>query len=280
MSKNISITTLPKISNFKTVNNLDVDKRYFIDPKGLNIPISVAKFTKIRELYTLKVMSGENVKNIVLDIFLNKDERFLLHSIDMVKGKFVMKILDCKLNEFTFCDFEKDILRVQTKDYTKRMRLNQKEKYHNKNSKKRIYTKKHPDGYWKKYNGDYGKAKYAFDIHNDIEAIYNFREKYPESNAFAEIIMEYENKQNSQVEDSKETVININPKIQQYIKRIIPLFRNITDEATFMDILHVFIKSGELKSRIDTDEVEKMKNEFSEMKKEISVMSDALALFA
>ena len=73
---------------------------------------------------------------------------------------------------------------------------------------------------------------------------------------------------------------NINPNVQRYIKRISPIFRNITDDTAFMDILHVFIKSGELQSHVDTNEVEKMRNEFSEMKKEISVMSDALALFA
>ena len=280
MSKNTTISALPKISNFEIIKNLDVDKRYIIDPKGLNIPITIAKFTKIRELYTLKVMSGEDIRNIVLDIHLNRDGRFLLHSISMAKGKFIMEILDCEHNNYTFCDFEKDILRVYSKDYSERMRLNQKKKYNLKKSKKCRRNKKRPDGYQQEYNKDYGRAAYVFKRHNDIKLILSFKEKYPDSDAFADIIANYNSKQNSQVETSKKTVTNINPNVQRYIKRIIPIFRNITDDAAFMDILHVFIKSGELKSHVDTNEVEKMRNEFSEMKKEISVMSDALALFA
>lgn len=280
MSKNTFISALPNINNFEIIKNLDVGKRYIIDPKGLNVPISIDKFTKIRELYTLKVMRGEDIRNIILDIQLNRGGRFLLHSISMIKGKFIMKILDCERNEFTFCDFEKDILRVYSENYSERMRLNQKEKYNLKKSKKCHRNKKRPDGYQREYNKDYGRADYAFKKHNDISLILSFKEKYPDSDAFADIIANYNSKQNSQVETFKKTTTNINPNVQQYIKRIIPIFRNITDDTAFMDILHVFIKSGELKSHVDTNEVEKMRNEFSEMKKEISVMSDALALFA
>lgn len=280
MSKNTFISALPNINNFEIIKNLDVGKRYIIDPKGLNVPISIDKFTKIRELYTLKVMRGEDIRNIILDIQLNRGGRFLLHSISMIKGKFIMKILDCERNEFTFCDFEKDILRVYSENYSERMRLNQKEKYNLKKSKKCHGNKKRPDGYQREYSKNYNRATYAFKKHNDISLILSFKEKYPDSDAFADIIADYNNKQNSQVETSKKTATNINPNVQQYIKRIIPIFRNITDDTAFMDILHVFIKSGELKSHVDTNEVEKMRNEFSEMKKEISVMSDALALFA
>lgn len=280
MSKITSINTLPKINNFKIIKNLDVGKRYIIDPKGLNIPISIAKFTKIRELYTLKATSGEDIKNIVLDIQLNRDGRFILHSISKVKGKFIMKILDCVHNNFTFYDFEKDILHVYSEEYNEHMRAIRNEKHNIKKSKNRHGNKKHPDGYWDVYSSDYNAAKYAFEKHKDIKLIYNFKEKYPESNAFAKIIAKHESKQKSQVKAPKKTATNINPKMQQYIKRISPIFRNITDETAFMHILHVFIKSGELKSHVDTNEVEKMMNEFSEMKKEISVMGDTLALFA
>ena len=280
MSKNTIISALPEINNFKIIKNLNVDKRYIIDPEGLNIPISIAKFTKIRESYTSKVMNGEDIKNIVLDIHLNRDGRFLLHSISMDKGKFIMRIIDLEHDELTFCDYEKDILRVNSENYIERMRLNQKKKHNLKKTKKCHRNKKRPDGYQQEYNKDYGRAAYAFKKHNDISLILSFKEKYPDSDAFADIIADYNGKQNSQVETSKKSVTNINPNVQRYIKRISPIFRNITDDTAFMDILHVFIKSGELQSHVDTNEVEKMRNEFSEMKKEISVMSDALALFA
>ena len=286
MSKITTISVLPKINNFKIIKNLDVDKRYIIDPKGLNIPISVAKFTKIRELYTLKAMSDEDIKNIVLDIQLNRDGRYILHSISKVKEKFIMEILDCVRNNFTFCDFEKDVLRVYSEDYNEHMRLNQKNKHNLKKTKNRHGNKNHhgnkkrPDGYQQDYNKDYGRAAYAFKTHNDIKLILSFKEKYPDSDAFADIIANYNSKQNSHVEISKETVANINPKMQQYIRRISPLFRDITNETSFMHILHTFIKCGELKSHVDTNEVEKMKNEFSKMKEEISVMGETLALFA
>ena len=225
-------------------------------------------------------MNGEDIKNIVLDIHLNRDGRFLLHSISMDKGKFIMRIIDLERDELTFCDYEKDILRVNSENYIERMRLNQKKKHNLKKTKKCHRNKKRPDGYQQEYNKNYGRAAYAFKKHNDISLILSFKEKYPDSDAFADIIADYNGKQNSQVETSKKSVTNINPNVQRYIKRISPIFRNITDDTAFMDILHVFIKSGELQSHVDTNEVEKMRNEFSEMKKEISVMSDALALFA
>ena len=283
MSKNTTISALPSISNFEIIKNLDVDKRYIIDPKGLNIPITIAKFTKIRELYTLKVMSGEDVRNIVLDIFLNRDGRFLLHSISMTKGKFIMKILDCERDNYSFCDFEKDILRVYSEDYSERMRLNQKKKYNLKKTKKCHGNKKRSDGYKKEYHSDWSRANYAFTKkkHKDISLILSFKEKYPDSEAFADIIADYNAKQNSQSETPKDSTIRISAEAQQYIKRLVQIFNNITtDETTFSVIISDYLKNGILKSRIDANEVEKMKNEISEMENKISTMNEVLSLIS
>lgn len=281
MSKNTFISALPKINNFEIIKNLDVDKRYIIDPKGLNIPITIAKFTKIRELYTLKVMSGEDIRNIILDIHLNRGGRFLLQSISMIRGKFIMKILDCERNEFTFCDFEKDILRVNSENYIERMRLNQKKKHNLKKTKKCHGNKKRPDGYQEERHSDWCRAKYAFEKHNDISLILSFIEKYPNSKAFADIIADYNSKQISQSETPKESTIYIGAEEQQYIKRIVHIFNNITtDETTLSVIINDYIKNGILKSRIDANEVEKMKNEISEMENKISTMNKVLSLFS
>ena len=271
MSKYTTISPLPEISNFEIIKNLDVNKRYIIDPKGLNIPIAIAKFTKIRELYTLKVMSGEDIRNIVLDIRLNRGGRFLLHSISMVKGKFIMRILDYERDEYTFCDFEKDILRVYSEDYSEHMRLNQKKKYNLKKSKNCHENKKRPDSYQKERQSDWGRAKYAFEKHDDIKLILSFKEKYPNSRAFAGKIAEYNAKQKSQSETPKDSTIYISAEEQQYIKRLVQIFSNIkTDETTFSVIITDYLKNKILKSRVDVNEVEKMKNEISEMENEIS----------
>ena len=277
MSKNTTISALPKISNFEIIKNLDVDKRYIIDPKGLNIPITIAKFTKIRELYSLKVMSGEDIRNIVLNIRLNRDKRFLLHSIDMVKGKFIMKIMDCERDNYTFCDFEKDILRVYSEDYSERMRLFQKKKHNLKKSKKCHGNKKRPDGYQEERHSFWCRAAYAFREHDDIKLILSFREKYPNSRAFADKIAEYNAKQKSQSETPKKSTICISGEAQQYIKRLVQIFNNITDETTFSVIFNDYLKNKILKSRVDANEVEKMKNEISEMKNEISEMKNEIS---
>lgn len=119
--------------------------------------------------------------------------------------------------------------------------------------------------------------RYTYDFEKDL--VFYYTEKY--TNQVKSYQKKNERNQKSQVDTTKNnTKIQINPGVQQYIKRLVPIFRNITDETAFMDILHVFIKTGEIKSHIDSNEMEKMKKDFSEMKKEISKLKEVLSLFS
>lgn len=263
---------LPSVSVTKKIDNSDTNRYYVIDPNGLNIRLAHSKYTDIRKKYTNAIESGQSKNRVKLDVKLTNDDRYYLKSIDYEDENYFMMVLDCYFNKLHVYNFKKDVVFYYTDNYVKKTKAYQK-KMSKKFKKAKVHgNKKRPEGYWKTYGDNYGAAKYAFDHHNDIGAIYTFKEKYPESNAFSKIIANYEKGKKYQENAPKKTNANINPEVQQYIKRIIPLFRNISDETTFMTFLNLLIKNGDWKSHIDTKEMEKMKKEFS-------VMGDALALF-
>lgn len=283
MRINNHINMLPSVSVSKQINNLDVNRCYVIAPNGVNIRISHAKYSDIRRNYTKAIEEGQLKKCVVLNEKLTNDGRFYLTHIDYVKGKYMMTICDCHLNERFTYDFEKDLVFYYTEKYANQIKAYQKKNNKNYKNTKVHGNKKHPNGYWKKYNKDYYNTK------DDIQLKIAFRKKY-NCNAFAKDIAEYERNQKSKVDITKNnsnvdttknnSKIQINPGVQQYIKRLVPIFRNITDESAFMDILQVFIKTGEIKSHIDSNEMEKMKKDFCEMKKEISKLNEVLSLFS
>lgn len=281
MRNNNHINMLPSVSVSKQINNLDVNRCYVIAPNGVNIRISHAKYSDIRKNYTKAIKEGQLKKCVVLNEKLTNNGQFYLTHIDYVKGKYKMTIVDCHLNERYTYDFEKDLVFYYTEKYSNQVKAYQKKISKNHKNIKVHGNKKRPDGYQREYNKDYGRADYAFKKHNDISLILSFKEKYPDSDAFADIIADYNNKQISQSETLKESTICINAEEQQYIKRIVHIFNNITtDETTLSVIINDYIKNGILKSRIDAKEVEKMKNEISEMENKISTMNKVLSLFS
>lgn len=278
-------TELPHISNRKVDKNLTINYRYIFNVGGNNVPVSVDRFSEIKENYRYYVLRGGNrYTGIQLNLYLNKEKRYFLESISYENNRYLMTILDNEKSEKHICDFENNITYICSEDYVQKMKKYHKKSYSQKNQTTvHRFNKKRPDGYQREYSKNYNRATYAFKQHNDINLILSFREKYPDSEAFADIIADYNSKQKSQSETPKESTICISPEAQQYIKRLVQIFNNITDETTLSVIISDYLENGilkSLKSRIDTNEVEKMKNEISEMENKISTMNEVLSLFS
>lgn len=271
---------LPSVSISKQIDNLDVNRCYVIAPNGINIRLSHVKYSNIRKKYTEAIKKGQLKKCVFLNEKLTNDGRFYLTYIDYVEGKYIMKILDRHFDELYTYDLKKDLVFYYTEKYTKQVKAYQKKKSENCKNTKVHGNKKRPDSYQEERHSDWCRANYAFEKHDNIELILSFKEKYPNSKAFADKIAEYNAKQNSQSETPKESTICISAEAQQYIKRLVQIFNNITDETTLSVIISDYIKNGILKSRIDSNEVEKMKNEISEMENKISIMNEVLTLIS
>lgn len=278
-------TELPHISNRKVDKNLTINYRYIFNVGGNNVPVSVDRFSEIKENYKYYVSRGGNrYTGIQLNLYLNKEKRYFLVSISYEDNRYLMTIVDNEKSEKHICDFENDITYICSEDYIQKMKKYHKKSYSQKNQTTvHRFNKKRPDGYQREYNRNYGRAAYAFKKkkQKDISLILSFKEKYPDSDAFADIIADYNSKQNSQSETPKESTICISAEEQQYIKRLVQIFNNVTtDETTLSVIISDYFKNGILKSRVDANEVEKMKNEISEMENKISTMNKVLSLIS
>lgn len=275
-------TELPHISNRKVDKNLTINYRYIFNVGGNNVPVSVDRFSEIKENYRYYVLRGGNrYAGIQLNLYLNKEKRYFLESISYEDNRYLMTILDNEKSEKHICDFENNITYICSEDYVQKMKKYHKKSYSQKNQTTvHRFNKKRPDGYQREYSKNYNRATYAFKQHNDINLILSFREKYPDSEAFADIIADYNAKQNSQSETPKKSTICISAGAQKYIKRLVQFFNNITDETTLSVIISDYLKHGILKSHVDANEVEKMKNEISEMENKISIMNEVLSLIS
>ena len=273
------IAELPFVSNREVDKNLTINQRYIFNVDGNKVPVSIDRFCEIRENYRYYVSRGENrYTGIHLNLYLNGEKRYFLESISYENDRYLMTILDNEKSEKHICDFENNITHICSEDYVQKMKKYNKKSSSQKNQiTPRHFNKKRPDGYQREYNRNYGRAAYAFREHDDINLILSFKEKYPDSDAFADKIAEYNAKQKSQSETPKESTICISAEAQKYIKRLVQFFNNITDETTFSIIFNDYLKNGILKSRVDANEVEKMKNEISEMENEISEMKNEIS---